>query len=469
MTTFEDTVASCVLTSFAALPAKRKPRRHNDGRTEWVPLSGIVLAKGNLLTPRCTYDRLETHDSSAENAPFTCVALGTGMKCLPAAKVPSAKGNILHDWHSEIVAIRAFNAFLLEECARLLRPPWTSSFVRVRKRVETGAESIQPFAIRQDVKIHMYSSEAPCGDASMELTMIAQEDATPWIVPPTSSAPLSNPATDQPSDVANQLQPLRGRSYFSELGAVRLKPSRLDAPATLSKSCSDKIARKQCTSLLSSLTSLLILPSTAYLTSLILPRSQLHVAGMERAFGSAGRMAALKERRWKGDYAFRPFVVRDTAVEFEYSRRSACHKHAGHVLTSSNLTAVKTPFFEETLIGGVLQGRRQDDPRGASRISRRRMWSGAKEVVKSLSVVSQAKQKEDSDVDAHHRHSQSEMEPDLAMEMCERICEALCANSYDTLKALPLLEDRRRVKTDVGEVLKGWVKNESDDFALDSR
>ena len=41
------------------------------------------------------------------------------MKCLPAAKLPQAQGQVLHDWHAEVLAIRAFNRFVLEEC-RLL-------------------------------------------------------------------------------------------------------------------------------------------------------------------------------------------------------------------------------------------------------------------------------------------------------------------------------------------------------------
>jgi len=41
-----DAVADCVLASFDRLPARRKPRPRSDGVREWVPLSGIVLAKG---------------------------------------------------------------------------------------------------------------------------------------------------------------------------------------------------------------------------------------------------------------------------------------------------------------------------------------------------------------------------------------------------------------------------------------
>jgi len=51
----------------------------------------------------------------------------------------------------------------------------------------------------------------------MELTMAAQDDASPWAAPPsTLELPL---ATDTP-----QYPILQGRGYFSELGVVRRKP-----------------------------------------------------------------------------------------------------------------------------------------------------------------------------------------------------------------------------------------------------
>lgn len=55
------------------------------------------------------------------------------------------------------------------------------------------------------------------GDASMELTMAAQDDASPW---------TSSPSTLELSDVSHnhQYPALQGRGYFSELGVVRRKP-----------------------------------------------------------------------------------------------------------------------------------------------------------------------------------------------------------------------------------------------------
>lgn len=135
------------------------------------------------------------------------------MKCLPTAKVSKAAGSVLHDWHAEILTIRAFNQFLLQECLRLANSPKDSSVIIRRRESDELSKShgLQPFTIREDVKVHMYCSEAPCGDASMELVMDAQVDPTPW---PIASGPKIN----------SRKKTLKGRADFTELGIVRRKP-----------------------------------------------------------------------------------------------------------------------------------------------------------------------------------------------------------------------------------------------------
>lgn len=136
------------------------------------------------------------------------------MKCLPASKIPQAQGTVLHDCHAEIITIRAFNRFLIQECAILARDDSASSlWIRRTESAETHESFQQPFTIREDVSINFYSSEAPCGDASMELTMLAQEDATPW-----ERLPATEPG------LGSFGHPLKGRGFFSELGIVRRKP-----------------------------------------------------------------------------------------------------------------------------------------------------------------------------------------------------------------------------------------------------
>lgn len=85
------------------------------------------------------------------------------MKCLPANKIPNANGTVLHDWHAEIVALRSINRFLLEECRALaLSGEQSSNYIRRRGQDEISQSQFQPFTIREDIKLHMYCSEAPC-------------------------------------------------------------------------------------------------------------------------------------------------------------------------------------------------------------------------------------------------------------------------------------------------------------------
>ncbi|KJX95980.1 trna-specific adenosine deaminase like protein [Zymoseptoria brevis] len=438
-----DEVAACVLDTFAALPQKYKPRLLANGQSEWVPLAGIVLSRDHGPPPH-----------------LLCAALATGMKCLPHSKLPFVKGNVLHDWHAEVLALRAFNRFLIDECAELVRQgreresKWVEWTMQEQASDQSTSSKEQdetryteqdgghaqrytpPFTFRPDVKIHMYCSETPCGDASMELTMAEQEDATPWSAVTASNNSSSNPATTSPP---TPTPGLLGRGHFDRLGLVRRKPSRPDAPPTLSKSCSDKLALKQCTGLLSGPTSLLLDPGSVYLDTLILPESQYVQKAAERAFGREGRMQELGQEdiqaRWRrdGGFAFRPFEVKTTKREFEFSRRSPATAARGGSQVSSNLSAMYTPGSREILINGVLQGRKQLDPRAASCVSRRMVWKSVLDVamLAGISLFTEALRKK---------------------------------RTYAEMKGCNVLEGRARVKKDVKEMaLKGWVRNEGDE------
>lgn len=80
--------------------------------------------------------------------------------------MPLATGVTLHDWHAEVLAIRAFNYFVLRECKEVALTGRISQYIRLRsldERMAVGAVwHGQPFAWRDDMSLHMYSSEAPC-------------------------------------------------------------------------------------------------------------------------------------------------------------------------------------------------------------------------------------------------------------------------------------------------------------------
>jgi tRNA-specific adenosine deaminase 1 len=250
----------------------------------------------------------------------------------------------------------------------------------------------------------------------MELTMAGQRDATPW---------------EKPQAVGPD--GLLGRGNFDQLGIVRRKPSRPDAPASLSKSCTDKLALKQCTSLLSGLVSLLVHPKNVYLSSLVLPHSQYVEGAVHRAFSAKGRMEPLVRQeslKWTGSgYKFTPFTVRTTSKEFTFSKRAGGGEHG---TVSSNLSAVYTPRRQEVLINGMLQGRKAVDPRGASCVSRRVMWASVLELAVRLGIPA--------------------------------LVAALEKATYAEVKAAERLGGRELVKSLArDEALQGWRRNDGDD------
>lgn len=87
-------------------------------------------------------------------------------------------------------------------------------------------------------------------------------------------------------------------------------------------------------------------------------------------------------KKWQGSYRYQPFVVQTTDREFEFSRR--CVAANNGMLKGSNISAVWNPGLQEILINGVLQGRKQTDPRGASAISRVRMSHTAAGIHKQI-------------------------------------------------------------------------------------
>lgn len=133
---------------------------------------------------------------------------------------------------------------------------------------------------------------------------------------------------------------------------------------------------------------------------------------------------------WKrGGYRWNGFEVKGTSREFTWCRRAV---GVGEKAVACNMSALWTPRWQETLIGGVLQGRKQFDARGASAVSRRGIWKIAASVAAVAGVP-------------------------VLREVLER-------KSYAEVKACELLAERRRVKRDVKSVaLKGWVKNDGDE------
>ncbi|KAI9806348.1 MAG: hypothetical protein M1825_006463 [Sarcosagium campestre] len=244
------------------------------------------------------------------------------------------------------------------------------------------------------------------GDASMELIVAAQDDPTPW------------PYFPQDAESDHFIEPLTGRAFFSRLGVVRRKPS-----------------LKQCTSLLSSSTSLLVCPEEAYLHSVVVHSSQYCDDACKRAFGPEGRLKPIAGRQWAGGYSHHSFAVRSTGLDFDDSKRTsaACRQKT----FPSNLSCIWTPHLEESCINGVLQGRKQEDPKGASRICKWSIWVAVGECLGMID--------------------------DAALAVLTKASET----TYDAIQQSQFLAVRRGVKDEVRtRALLGWTRNGGNDFLL---
>jgi tRNA-specific adenosine deaminase 1 len=82
------------------------------------------------------------------------------MKCLPAAKLRDANGVALHDSHAEVLALRAFNCFLMDEMRAIIDQQTHLNIIQMSSRTDGDTQRL--FDLRDDVRLHMYCSEAPC-------------------------------------------------------------------------------------------------------------------------------------------------------------------------------------------------------------------------------------------------------------------------------------------------------------------
>lgn len=228
-------IAQKVLEGYRKLGSSCKPGTRSNGVKEWTVLAGIVAI-------------------DKKNSDLRLISIATGVKALPDAFLHRSGGKMVHDCHAEILALRAFNAVILDQIAYL-----NSNSDNQIDLVERASED-QLFHFKDNWELAIYISTLPCGDASMDLlcqdeSIIEMQDDDPiqFVDPAVTSI-------------------VRGRFNYSRRQVVRTKPGRFDSQITLCKSCSDKLCQRQVISILNCMTWKL-LNKPVYLKYLVTPNT----------------------------------------------------------------------------------------------------------------------------------------------------------------------------------------------------
>jgi tRNA-specific adenosine deaminase 1 len=326
-------VAALVLEEFDSLPKTGKPQTRKNGIKEWTVVAGVTLE----------------YNGKAE-----CVSLATGVKALPDSLVGRCNGNVLHDMHAEVLALRAFNRFAIEECAKLKEGIESEYFA-------AAVDCLAPYKLRDHVKASLYVSDVPCGDASMSLISQAADNDI-W--------------TEDVMSIGGK-GILRGREHCFIVGCVRTKPGRKDSPLTLSKSCTDKLTIKQFTSLISGVAENLIQP--VYLSRLVLPDSGLMADDVTRAFRSRLELP-------RSTLLFHPFAYDATQLSFEFSRSRLDAADDNATVPSPCSIVWIRGMKSESIVEGVKSGVKPFKGKGQSLVCRRQLASRVMAIQSGLSI-----------------------------------------------------------------------------------
>uniref|UniRef100_G3MTN3 tRNA-specific adenosine deaminase 1 n=1 Tax=Amblyomma maculatum TaxID=34609 RepID=G3MTN3_AMBMU len=298
---FAERVASLCYLIYDGLPKTGKPSRD----CEWTLLSAVLLQDVNKDT-------------------LQVVSIATGTKSIPTGSACKL-GNQVIDNHAEVLARRCFLRFAYSEFLALALGKESTVFV------PTGS-SVFEYQLRPGLKLHLFSSHTPCGDASIfpKNDDVPLETTTEDIE--NGSIAAKRPRLDLesgdiyrtgakcvPGVAQDKKQPGAG---YHQLCVARSKPGR--GAVSLSMSCSDKMAKWQSCGF-----------EGALLSHFLKGKEPLHLSSVIVAgcpYNESAMRRALHDR-------LSPLEVAP-AMEFHYSSQVFCHSRSQAV---KNTTASAVP------------------------------------------------------------------------------------------------------------------------------
>ncbi|TKY87701.1 hypothetical protein EX895_003282 [Sporisorium graminicola] len=222
-------------------PRGAKPGTKSNLRLEWTVLAAFVLS---FPSP---------HSNQHE---YALISLATGLKCLPYTSLPP-NGDVLHDQHAEVLARRGARQWLLQRLVHEVKSGVDGGGALALFEPAVGG-SEPKWKLNKGVRLHLYVSTLPCGDASsklLEFQRAAQDQVAGKkdAITPTELLELhiqgtkSSDGTLPAFDASGDRSVVRGRAssshqYATSSGALRTKPGRPDSPPSICMSCSDKLA-----------------------------------------------------------------------------------------------------------------------------------------------------------------------------------------------------------------------------------
>ncbi|CAJ1947050.1 unnamed protein product [Cylindrotheca closterium] len=396
---------------------------------------------------------------------FWVVSAATGTKCTAIRK----QGFVLHDSHAEILARRGLVRVLWLQINAISK---SQSFSKGRLLLEQEPCK-EKYKIRQDIALHLYVSDSPCGDASI------YGASSGFFF--TGAKIIVSKETGVTSTVCGgDTQLLQGAPIAREnsqlLSSLRCKSGRSNLPSHLrstSMSCSDKIVKWSILGLQGSLLSNLfkepVLLSSIVVSqdTRIIPDTNHQLEALERAIPSRARAVwnyVAKTHDTSSKWQWKDHIPSVHVVRSAFSSgKSALATTLGTPFTSRDEPS-RPPPYKKTKLSSEASPNRKVSPCGFAM-----NWQctdpNVPEILIGARGIRQGKKPSGKKLEEYQKLS-SRLSRQSLLQRCTVIFST-DITQYQALKSNESDSNWKLLKTVIldGGPLSGWLR-EQDDFPL---